>query len=76
MKNVYLKAVVLLIVMMTAFASTVYADKGGRDRDDKRGYPENSRGKPPPGYRMDKRYDHNRYFPFLWRGEETKKSSE
>ncbi|WP_455211119.1 DUF6515 family protein [Kaarinaea lacus] len=64
MKNVFLKSAVLLISLIALLFSTVYADRGGHDRHDKGGRPDHSRGaSPPPGFRMDKRYDHNRYYP-------------
>jgi hypothetical protein len=63
MKNVFLQSAVLLISLITLFTSTVYADKGGHDRH-KSGRPDHSKGvSPPPGFRMDKRFDHNRYYP-------------
>jgi len=64
MKNIFLKSAVLLISMVALLSFTVYADKGGHDRHDKGGRPDHSRdASPPPGFRMDKRYDHNRYYP-------------
>ena len=64
MKNLLLKSAVLLISLVALFSSTIYADKGGYGRHDKGGHPDHSRGaSPPPGFRMDKRYDHNRYYP-------------
>lgn len=64
MKNIFLKSAVLLITLLVLLSSAAYADKGGHDRNDKHGRPDYSRkAPPPPGFRMDKRYEHNRYYP-------------
>ncbi|WP_455208642.1 DUF6515 family protein [Kaarinaea lacus] len=64
MKNFYLKSAVLLVTLMAVLSFTAYADKGGKDRDDNRGRPDHSRSSPPPpDFRMDKRYEHNRHYP-------------
>lgn len=66
MKSFYLKSFLLLIALSVFFSTSVNADKGGHDRGDNRGRPDHARSappSPPPGFKFDKRYDHNRYYP-------------
>ena len=59
-KRNLIKTCVVLFALLGLLSSTVYADRGDhRDRHDRRAKP----GHLAPGMKLDKRYNHDRYYP-------------
>ena len=62
MKKLHVKATVILVTLLMALSSAVYADRGDRDRRDM-GFRGDRHDTRDPNFRLDSRYHHDRRYP-------------